>query len=123
MIAASIAAAAAAATMTTAIVTTDHAVLRAAARESAPSQAQLWQGEVLEVRGERLDYLQVWDHKRERGGFIRTSDVRRVALDEAEGPNLLSVLRFVRDTPGAEALGIGITAAYLQAAPAGALTG
>ncbi|MES2608994.1 MAG: hypothetical protein V4679_02085 [Pseudomonadota bacterium] len=106
-----------------AIVVQDQASLRAAPRDSAQQQSALWQGEVLEVRGERLDYLQVWDHKRERGGFIRTSDVRRVALDEAEGPNLLSVLRFVRDTPGAEALGIGITAAYLQAAPAGALTG
>ena len=106
-----------------AIVVQDQASLRAAPRDSAQQQSALWQGEVLEVRGERLDYLQVWDHKRERGGFIRTSDVRRVALDEAEGPALLSVLRFVRDTPGAEALGIGITAAYLQAAPASALAG
>lgn len=106
-----------------AIVVQDQASLRAAPRDSAQQQSALWQGEVLEVRGERLDYLQVWDHKRERGGFIRASDVRRVALDEAEGPNLLSVLRFVRDTPGAEALGIGITAAYLQAAPASALAG
>lgn len=106
-----------------AIVVQDQASLRAAPRDSAQQQSALWQGEVLEVRGERLDYLQVWDHKRERGGFIRSSDVRRMALDEAEGPNLLSVLRFVRDTPGAEALGIGITAAYLQAAPASALAG
>lgn len=106
-----------------AIVVQDQASLRAAPRDSAQQQSALWQGEVLEVRGERLDYLQVWDHKRERGGFIRTSDVRRVALDEAEGPALMSVLRFVRDTPGAEALGIGITAAYLQAAPASALAG
>ncbi len=106
-----------------AIVVQDQAVLRAAPRESAQQQSALWQGEVLEVRGERLDYLQVWDHKRERGGFIRTSEVRRVAEGEAEAPALLSVLRFVRDTPGAEALGIGITAAYLQAAPAKALAG
>lgn len=106
-----------------AIVVQDQAGLRAAPRDSAQQQSALWQGEVLEVRGERLDYLQVWDHKRERGGFIRTSEVRRVALDEAEGPALLSVLRFVRDTQGAEALGIGITAAYLQAAPASALAG
>lgn len=112
-----------ASTLGSAIVVQDQASLRAAPRDSAQQQSALWQGEVLEVRGERLDYLQVWDHKRERGGFIRTSDVRRVALDEAEGPALLSVLRFVRDTPGAEALGIGITAAYLQAAPASALAG
>lgn len=106
-----------------AIVVQDQAVLRAAPRESAQQQSALWQGEVLEVRGERLDYLQVWDHKRERGGFIRTSEVRRVAEGAAEAPALLSVLRFVRDTPGAEALGIGITAAYLQAAPASVLAG
>jgi hypothetical protein len=123
MFAASIAAAAAAATMTTAIVTTDHAVLRAAARESAPSQAQLWQGEVLEVRGERLDYLQVWDHQRERGGYVRASQVRRSTLTATDAPDLLAVVRFVRDTPGAESLGIGLAAAYLQAAPAESLRG
>ncbi len=106
-----------------AIVVQDQASLRAAPRDGAQQQASLWQGEVLEVRGERLDYLQVWDHKRERGGFIRASDVRRVALTEAEGPALLAVMRFVQDTPGAEALGIGLTAAYLQAAPAKALAG
>lgn len=106
-----------------AIVVQDQASLRAVPRDGAQQQASLWQGEVLEVRGERLDYLQVWDHKRERGGFIRASDVRRVALTEAEGPALLAVMRFVQETPGAEALGIGLTAAYLQAAPANALAG
>jgi hypothetical protein len=106
-----------------AIVVQDQASLRAAPRDGAQQQASLWQGEVLEVRGERLDYLQVWDHKRERGGFVRASDVRRVALTETEGPALLAVMRFVQDTPGAEALGIGLAAAYLQAAPAKALAG
>lgn len=96
-----------AASLGSAIVVQDQASLRAAPRDGAQQQASLWQGEVLEVRGERLDYLQVWDHKRERGGFIRASDVRRVALTEAEGPALLAVMRFVQDTPGAEALGIG----------------
>lgn len=110
-------------TFGSAIVVQDQASLRAAPRDSAHQQSSLWQGEVLEVRGERLDYLQVWDHKRERGGFIRATDVRRVALTDAEAPALLSVLRFVRDTPGAEALGIGLTAAYLQAAPAQAVSG
>ena len=110
-------------TLGQAIVVQDPSSLRAAPRDSAQQQTLLWQGEVLEVRGERLDYLQVWDHKRERGGFVRASEVRRVQLTESESPALLSVLRFVRDTPGAEALGIGLTAAYLQAAPAGALAG
>lgn len=118
-----LAAAALAASMGSAVVVQDQASLRAAPRDGALQQASLWQGEVLEVRGERLDYLQVWDHKRERGGFIRASDVRRVALTESEAPALLAVLRFVQDTPGAEALGIGLTAAYLQAAPAKALAG
>ena len=120
---ASVLAAYAGTTLGSAIVVQDQASLRAAPRDSAQQQSSLWQGEVLEVRGERLDYLQVWDHKRERGGFIRATDVRRVALTEAEAPALLSVLRFVRDTPGAEALGIGLTAAYLQAAPAKAVSG
>ena len=118
-----IAAVAMAASMGSAIVVQDQASLRAAPRDSAQQQSSLWQGEVLEVRGERLDYLQVWDHKRERGGFIRASDVRRVALTEAEGPALLAVLQFVQNTPGAEALGIGLTAAYLQATPAPVLAG
>src|SRR5688572_20512583 len=83
-----------AATMSTAIVTTDHAVLRASPRDSAQQQAQLWQGELLEVRGERLDYLQVWDHRRERGGFVKASQVKRTALSPAEAPDLLAVLRF-----------------------------
>jgi hypothetical protein len=112
-----------AASLGSAIVVQDRASLRAAPRDGAQQQASLWQGEVLEVRGERLDYLQVWDHKRERGGFIRAADVRRVALTEAEAPALLAVMRFVQETPGAEALGIGLAAAYLQAAPARALAG
>ena len=107
----------------TAIVTSDQAALRAAPRDSAQQQAQLWQGEVLEVRGERLDYLQVYDHKRERAGFVRASQVRRTALAATESPELLSVLRFVSDRPGSEALGIGIAAAYIKAAPAEALNG
>ena len=107
----------------TAIVTSDQAALRAAPRDSAQQQAQLWQGEVLEVRGERLDYLQVYDHKRERAGFVRASQVRRTALAPTEAPELLSVLRFVSDRPGSEALGIGVAAAYIKAAPAEALNG
>jgi hypothetical protein len=109
--------------LSTAIVTSDQAALRAAPRDSAQQQAQLWQGEVLEVRGERLDYLQVYDHRRERAGFVKASQVRRTALAPAEAPDLLAVLRFVSERPGSEALGIGIAAAYLQAAPAEALNG
>jgi len=112
-----------AASLGVAIIATDQAVLRAAPRESAPQQAQLWQGELLEVRGERLDYLQVWDHARERGGYVKASQLRRTGLTSAEAPELLAVLRFLREAPGAESLGIGIAAAWLQAAPAEAVRG
>ncbi|MES2939781.1 MAG: hypothetical protein V4864_19015 [Pseudomonadota bacterium] len=109
--------------LSSAIVTTDHAVLRAAPRDSAQQQAQLWQGDLLEVRGERLDYVQVWDHRRERGGYVRASQLRRTAGDAAEAPELLTVLRFVREGPGAESLGIALAAAWLRAAPAEAVRG
>ena len=99
-----------------AIVTRDQAPLRAAPRDSGASLAVLWQGEALEIRGERMDYLQVYDHARERGGFVHASQVRRAALTEAEAPELLAVLRFLRDAPGEEALGIGFAAAYVEAA-------
>jgi hypothetical protein len=104
--------------MAAAIVVQDQTAMRAAPRDSAQQQAVLWQGELVEVRGERMDYLQVYDYRRERGGFVRASQVRRTTLSAAEAPELLSVVRFVRDTPGSEALGIGLVAAYIQAAPA-----
>jgi hypothetical protein len=107
----------------TAIVTKDQAALRAAPRASARQQAVLWQGEMVEVRGERMDYLQVYDYKRERGGFVHASLVRRVRLVAEEAPELLSIVRFLRDTPGAEALGIGFAVAYVQAASAATLQG
>jgi hypothetical protein len=106
-----------------AIVMQDQAALRPAPRDSARPNALLWQGETLEVRGERMEYLQVYDYRRERGGFVRTSQLRRVAMKPEEAPELLSVLRFLRDTPGSEALGIGFSAAYIEAAPAEVLNG
>ena len=69
-----------------------------------------------------MDFLQVYDHRRERAGFVRASQVRRVSLAAADAPELLSVVRFLRDTPGAESLGIAYVAAYLRAAPAQAIT-
>lgn len=105
-----------------AIVTQNQAALRAAPRESAPQQAMLWQGEVLDLRGVRGDYLRVYDLKREREGYLRASQVRLTALTPQEAPELLAVVRFLRDTPGAEALGISYAAAYLKSIPAQALT-
>ncbi|HET7098034.1 MAG TPA: hypothetical protein VFJ68_11655 [Casimicrobiaceae bacterium] len=101
----------------------DRAVLRAAPRDSGQEQALLWQGETVEVRGERLDYLQIYDHRRERAGFVRASQVRRVDVTPDAAPELLSVVRFLRDTPGSEALGIAFAAAYIEAAPADVLAG
>jgi hypothetical protein len=105
-----------------AIVTQNQVALRAAPRESAPQQATLWQGEVLDLRDARGDYLLVYDPRIERQGYLRASQVRLTALTPAEAPELLAVVRFLRDTPGAEALGISYAAAYLKAVPVAAMT-
>lgn len=99
----------------------EGAVLRAGPHDNATVQAQLTPGDTLELRGQRLDHLQVWDHRRERGGYVRASALRQTNVSAADAPELLPVLRFVRDTPGAESLGIGYAAAYLKAVPAAAL--
>lgn len=104
-----------------AIVTGDGVVLRAQASESAARHGLLWQGESLEVRSSTLDYLQVYDHRIERGGFVRASQVHIVATGADDAPGLLAVVRFLRDMRGSEALGIAYTAAYLKAAPAGSI--
>jgi hypothetical protein len=112
----------AALTLTLAIVVQDHASLRAAPRAGATELTRLWQGDVLEVRGERAGYLKVYDHRRERGGYLRVDAARTVELSEAAAPDLLAVLRFLRDIPGFEPLGISYGAAYLKAAPSRAVT-
>src|SRR6202041_679149 len=109
-------------TASVAIVVLDHASLRAAPRSSAAELTALWQGDVLEVRGERAGYLQVYDYRRERGGYLRSEAVRQVELTETAAPELLTVLRFLRETPGSETLGISYGAAYLKAVPARSLT-
>lgn len=101
----------------TAIVVVDRTALRAAARDSAQQQVVLWQGDSLEVRGRRMDWLQVYDHRHERAGYVRASQARVLSLRPDDAPGLLAVVRFLRDTSGAEALGIGYAAAYLRAAP------
>jgi hypothetical protein len=105
-----------------AIVTQNQAPLRVAPHDSAPQQAVLWQGDSLEVRGQSTDFVQVYDHRRERAGYVKAAQVRFTALAPAAAPDLLAVVRFLRDTPGAEALGISYAAAYLKAAPSDALT-
>ena len=84
----------------TAIVAQDRAALRAAPSETAQQHAVLWAGDTLEVRGARMEYLQVYDHRRERAGFVRATQLRPLSLAESNAPALLAVLRFLRDSPG-----------------------
>jgi hypothetical protein len=107
---------------TLAIVVQDHAALRAAPRAGATELTRLWQGDVLEVRGEQAGYLKVYDYHRERGGYLREDAARSVDLSETSAAELLAVVRFLRETPGSEALGISYAAAYLKAAPSRAIT-
>jgi hypothetical protein len=104
-----------------AIVTRDKVALRNAPHDNAAQQAVLWQGDALEVRASRLGYLQVWDHRRERAGWVRAASVRTTSLQPETAPELLSVTRFLADSPGNESLGIAYAAAYLKAAPAPAI--
>ena len=107
---------------TLAIVVRDHTPIRAAPSSSAAELTALSQGDVLEIRGERAGYLKVYNYRRERGGYLRADAVRPVGLGEADAPQLLAVLRFLRESPGWEALGISYGAAYLKAVPARSLT-
>lgn len=105
-----------------AIVVQDHAALRAAPRTGAAELTRLWQGDVLEVRGEQAGYLKVYDYRRERGGYLRGDAARQVDLSESGASELLAVLRFLRESPGSEALGISYAAAYLKAAAPHSIT-
>ena len=106
-----------------AIVTQDQIPLLAAPRANAPQHAVMWQGDSLEIRGVKGDYLQVYDHRRERAGYILASRVRSHDLTPESAAGLLSIVRFIRDTPGAEPLGIAYVGAYLRAAPAERIDG
>jgi hypothetical protein len=105
-----------------AIVVSDHASVRSMPRSTATELTTLWQGDVVEIRGEQAEYLKVYSYRRERGGYLRNGSVRKVAFTEADAPELLAVMRFLRDTPGSEALGISYGAAYLKAVSPRALT-
>jgi hypothetical protein len=105
-----------------AIVVADHTALRSGAQSGATELTTLWQGDVLEVRGERAGYLQVYNYRRERGGYLRSDAVRPLGLAATDAPELLAVLRFLGASRGSEALGISYGAAYLKAVPSQALT-
>ena len=107
----------------TALVVQDNVAMRAAAKDSSPAQAQLWRGEALEIRGERPDHFQVYDYRRERGGFVRKAALLPLNGLAAQPEALLAALRVVRQQPGAESLGLGLAAAYVQAAGAAQMNG
>ncbi len=107
---------------TVAIVTQNQAPLRATPSDSSAQRASLWQGEPLEVRGEKLNYLKVYDPNLKRAGYIRVADVRVVSLDSATAPELLAIVRFLRDAPGSESLGISYAELYLKSVPTESLT-
>src|SRR6516225_557908 len=67
--------------------------LRGAPRDTASLQAQLSRGEALEIRAERGDHWQVWDYRRERGGWLRKSQVLLVPRGKGASDELLSQLR------------------------------
>ena len=83
-----------------AIVAQDRTPLRAAPRPQAAELTVLSQGEVLEVRDERAGYLKVYDYHRERGGYVKGASVHLLAVREADAPDLLAILRFLRDSVG-----------------------
>ncbi|MEN9864704.1 MAG: hypothetical protein RL748_294 [Pseudomonadota bacterium] len=104
-----------------AIISQDATLLRAAPKDAAPTQAVLWPGEMVEVRGEKLDYLQVYEHRRERGGYVKASQLRLISLKPEDSEASLNVLQFLRDSPGSESLGISYAATWLKAAPTTAI--
>jgi hypothetical protein len=92
------------------------APLRGAPRDTASVQAQMGRGEALEIRAERGDHWQVWDYRRERGGWLRKGQVLLLPRGESAGAELLAQLRLTRQQFGTEGLGLGLAAAYVQAA-------
>lgn len=100
--------------------------LRGAPRDTASLQAQMGRGEALEIRGERGDHWQVWDYRRERGGWLRKGQVLVLPRADAGGgatAELLAQLRLARQQWGTEGLGLGLAAAYVQAATPTELAG
>ncbi len=105
-----------------ALVANDPAVVRNAPRDDAPAQASVWRGDWLEVRGESAGFLRVYDHRHERPGYIRPTQVRVYRVEPGSAGELAAIVRFLRDAPGSESLGIGYAALALKAAPAGSDT-
>lgn len=90
--------------------------LKSAPKDSARTLAVLWQGEWVEVRDERMDYLEVYDHKRERAGFVKVTHLRQSKFHQSETKEFLTLVRYLRDNRGSNSLGISLASAYLKAA-------
>jgi len=101
-----------------AVLVGDKVALRAQPDRTSSQQATLWKGDWVEVRGNKRGWLQVYDHRHDRPGWIIQANARVVEVDEAHAPALRAIVDFVRDTPGSESLGIAYAALYLKAAPA-----
>ncbi|CAM3761575.1 hypothetical protein [Roseateles saccharophilus] len=99
------------------------APLRGAPRDTASLQAQMGRGEALEIRAERGDHWQVWDYRRERGGWLRKGQVLVMPRGDGATAELLAQLRLARQQWGTEGLGLGLAAAYVQAATPAELAG
>ena len=95
-----------------ALVAEDRTALRAAPHDNAAAQAFLLRGDVLEVRGEEPGFLKVYDHRRERPGYVRPALVRIAPTAPGE---LRSIVRFLRHARGMESLGIAYAALALRA--------
>ncbi len=98
-----------------AIVVEPNVMLRASPQDHAVRVAPLQRGDWLEVRGERAGVVAVYDHARERPGYVRAHHVRIYPLDATALPALDAVITFLKDSPGQEALGMGYVALYLKA--------
>lgn len=95
-----------------ALVMQDATALRAAPKDAAPVHTLLWRGDALELRGERGEYLQVWDHQRERGGYVKRGQLH-VLDGNTTANDLLATLGFVRDLQGAEPLGLALASSFI----------
>lgn len=99
------------------------APLRGAPRDTASLQAQMGRGEALEIRAERGDHWQVWDYRRERGGWMRKGQILVMPRGDGASAELLAQLRLSRQQWGTEGLGLGLAAAYVQLATPAELAG
>ncbi|HTJ40587.1 MAG TPA: hypothetical protein VL463_00775 [Kofleriaceae bacterium] len=103
-------------TATVAIVSGDKVALRASPERTAPMQQVLWKGDWLEVRGARKGWLEVYDHRHERPGWIAGRNAHTIEVDAANAPALRAVVEYLRDTPGSETIGIAYAALYVKVA-------